>query len=171
MKKIIGAGILLFVLVTAGAFGQGWAKSYNKDGQVNLEASVGYLWGLTLTVGGEWIIGEFRIDTVPIDFGVMVKGNLQIWDTYVGYSGVYWGAAPLFSLHMGLADFPLEWFISAGVGFYGYGSSVPGYPGFNFGFATFDGLIFHLSDMFGILVEYGYIGASHTWGAGLEIQF
>jgi hypothetical protein len=186
MKRAIFA--VLILLLATGAFAeakantketsQSWATSYNKDGQFNIYASLGWAWGFTASVCPEYIITEFEIGEIPFDFGVAVRGAIEFYDGAVlgasGLTGVYWGAAPLATLHLGLASIPLEFYISVGVAFYGWSWSADyigsGYGGFNFGFATVEGVIWHFSDMFGLILEGGYLGGAGVWGIGVEIQ-
>ncbi len=69
--------------------------------------------------------------------------------------------------------FPLEFYVGAGVGFYGYGASAGAAvigEAFNIGFASVDGIIWHLSETLGIISEYGWIGGASIWGIGVELQ-
>jgi hypothetical protein len=172
MKKLV----LVFVLVLAAtsAFAQSsWAKSYNKNGQFNIDVSVGYWYGITGSVGLEFIITEFKIGNVPFDFGVAVRGAVEYIPYYYD-SAIFWGAGPLATLHMGLNAIPIEFFISAGLGLYGYGwtsgYTYAGYSAFGVGFASIDGIIWHFSPNFGLLLEGGYVGAAGVWGIGVELK-
>jgi hypothetical protein len=174
MKKILLIALLVVMAMSSFAATtstQPWAKSFNKDGQLNLYASVGYWYGIDGSVGLELILGEFNLGGVPIDYGIMGRGVIEMWN-YFGLSGLYWGAAPTFAVHLGLTGAPVEFYASAGIGFNGYSySGVYNdlYPGFNIGFASFDGMMWHFSDKFAFLVEYGYVGLASVWGVGLEI--
>ncbi len=151
---------------------QEWAKSYNKDGQLNIYGSVGYWWGVSLSAGFEYIIGEFNLGGVPLDYGIMGRGVYEFWGWY-GYNWSTWGAAPTFAVHLGLKNTPIEFYASAGVGFYGYsygGVYDALYPGFGIGFASFDGVMWHFADKFALLAEYGYVGSASVWGVGIEMS-
>ncbi len=178
MKRALLVVLILLLATSAFAQSKPWAKSYNKDGQFNIYASVGWALGFTGSVGLEFIITEFKIGNVPFDFGVAVRGAMEFYDGAVfyapGYTGVYWGAAPMATLHMGLASAPFEFYISAGVAFYGYswsGGYIPAaYGGFNVGVASVEGVIWHLSPAFGLILEGGYLGGAGVWGVGIELQ-
>ncbi len=170
MKKFVFSCVIVCCSVGLSAQAT-WAKSYNTDGQVNLNATVGYNGGLCLNAGGEWVIGEFALDSIPIDFGVMARATFKV-SSWNGYDGFSWAAGPLVGFHMGLADLPLEWFIGAGLCLYGYGTSagmLPGYPDLGVGFAGVGGLLFHLSKEFRIIVEAGWMG-SWYWGGGVLLR-
>jgi hypothetical protein len=167
MKKIIV--VLLLALLACSAFAESkisssWEKSYYKDNDINLYASVGWVYGLCAAVHGEWIISEFPIPECPLDFGVMLNVGYDM--LYGGVSVI--GIAPTFTVHLGLKSIPIEFFAGLGVGF---GIVVAGnYGGAGFSFATVDGFVWHFSDMFGLFVEFSWIG-SVAWGVGIQVSF
>jgi hypothetical protein len=174
MKRIVL--IVMLCLLTVGAFAQGtaWAKSYNKDGQFNIYASIGYAWGFTGSLGLEFIITEFKIGNIPFDFGVAARGAIEAYQSWY-YTGtdVFWGAAPMATLHMGLASIPIEFYISAGLAIYGWswsGALPYGFNEVNVGFASLEGMVWHFSPNFGLILEAGYLGYVLVWGIGLEVQ-
>ena len=172
MKKIIIVVLIAVLAMSAFAADQNWAKSYNKDGQLNLFASVGYLGYFDGSVGVEYTLGEFDFGGIPVDYGIMARGVVEAWG-FGSYSGIFWGVAPMFAMHLGLNNLPFEFFLSAGIGFSGYsygsGNLDPAYPGFGIAFASFEGAMWHFADKFALLLEYGYIGVS-IWGVGIEMQ-
>jgi hypothetical protein len=149
-----------------------WAKSYNHDGQLNIYGSAGYWLGFDVSAGAEIIFGELNIVGFPIDYGFMARGIFESYTSF-GYSTYWWGAAPMFSVHIGMKDFPIEWYSAVGLGIYGYGGDYYSYyvnPGISFGFASFDGMMWHFSDAMALIVEYGYIGWASVWGIGVELK-
>ena len=175
MKRALLVVLILLLATSAFAQSKPWAKSYNKDGQFNIYASVGWAWGFTGSVGLEFIITEFKIGNIPFDFGVAVRGAIEVYQSwyYLAGTDIYWGAAPMATLHMGLASVPIEFFIAAGVAIYGYSweYGLPyGYNAVNVGFASIDGIIWHLSPAFGLILEGGYLGGAGVWGVGIELQ-
>ncbi len=175
MKRRILLVIMMLLLATSLFAQKSFAKSYNKNGQFNVYASVGWAWGFTGSVGLEFILAEFKIGTIPFDFGIEARGAIEVYPSWYYLTGtdVYWGAAPMASLHMGLAGVPLEFYISAGIAFYGWswsGGLPYGYSAFNVGFASVDGIIWHLSPNFGLILEGGYLGGAGVWGVGIELQ-
>jgi len=155
---------VLLLLMTVGAFAQtqSWARSYNKDGQLNFYASVGYVDAITIAPGAEYIFGQFQLGGIPFDFGIMGRLYIAIASAG-GETAVGWGIAPLATLHMGLTAVPIEFFIGAGV-------IIAGVEGESYlDFAGLLGAIYHLNSTFGILLEVGYAGG-FVWGAGIEVQ-
>jgi hypothetical protein len=171
MKRV--ALIVLMLLLTAGVFAQSsFAKSYNKNGQFNIDVSVGWAWGVTGSVALEFIIAEFKIGTIPFDFGIAVRGTMEYYQTWYYYGGSYiwWGVGPLATLHMGLASIPIEFFISAGLALYGSTDTYWYTAPVNFGFGAVSGVIWHFSPNFGLLLEGGYMGGAGVWGVGIEMK-
>jgi hypothetical protein len=185
MKRVVV--LLMMVLLATAAFAQAkaapkkttakaepsWAKSYNADMSFNLYASVGWALGFTGSVAGELILTEFKIGPVPFDFGVAVRGAFEAYQTWFGYGGayVYWGAAPLATLHLGLSAVPIEFYISAGIALYGSTDTYWFAAPVMLGFASVEGVIWHLSPNFGLLLEGGYLGGAAVWGVGVQIHF
>jgi hypothetical protein len=156
MKKLLV--VLVLIGVTAGAFASDVFASYNKPGDINLYASVGYVWYPEVSVAGEWIIGEFSLGILPFDWGVMVRGGFDFWSGWFEYS-----AAALASLHLGLGVVPIEFYASIGAAFYG---PTAGFP---VSFASYEGATYWFSKNIGLVVESGYLGW-YFWGVGLEFK-
>ncbi len=154
--------VMLLCLVTVGAFAAEnktssdipWMASYNKGGQVNLYASAGWDgWGIGASAGGELIISEFSIGSVPLSWGVMARGVVG-FPIFYGYAGLEWGAAGLVDLHWGL-DFgkSAQFDIYAGIG--------PGVCGtygapFAIGIAEYSGVCWFVDPKLAIIAENGY---------------
>lgn len=165
MKKLVVGLVLAFLLVgalTVSAEDKIFA-SWNQKGHSNLYASVGINgWGLDLSAGFEPILGEFNLGPIPFDWGVMARGIVG-FDPFYSY-GFNWGAGALASLHMGLV-WNLDFYAALGLGIAGwYGTA------FRFGFASFNGLSYKLSDKFFVLLEGGYIVYSGIWGIGVVVK-
>ena len=157
MKKLLVV-LLVLTAVAAGAFAEEVFTSFNKPGDINLYASVGwYVWP-EVSVAAEYVIGEFALGPLPFDWGVAVRGGFDIGSGYFGYA-----AAALATLHTGLAVFPLEFYASIGAAF--YGPTV----GFPVSFASYGGLTWWFSENIGLLVENGYLGW-YFWGVGVEFK-
>jgi hypothetical protein len=180
-KKIVVTLVLVLMLVgTFGAFAAEtksrtypWMASYNDPGHLNVYGAVGlYYGGLSFTAGAEIIISKFDIAGIPLEFGVMGQGILG-FDNYYA-SGIDWGVAPLASLHWGW-DFGkpwrFDWYVALGLGIYGgpYQSAIFG-NSVGFGFASYEGFIWELSDNLGLMLEYGYIGWTSVYGVGVTLK-
>ncbi|MBN1524310.1 MAG: hypothetical protein JW904_07510 [Spirochaetales bacterium] len=176
MKKLLI--ILILLAITVNGFAQGtslqtWAKSYNKDFQINAYGSAGYLYGIMASAAGEFVISEFNLSGVPLDWGVAVRGIIQSYS--VGTDSIFmWGIAPLFNVHLGLTQVPIEFYAGVGLGL--YGNVLPSaYAGallpFGLGFAAVSGAVWHFTDQLGLILEGGYIGYTAMWGIGVEYQF
>jgi hypothetical protein len=156
MKKLL---LVLVVLVgVAGVtFAQDWAASYNKPGDVNLYASFGYYWWPEVSVAAEFVIGEFAIGPIPLDWGVAVRGGVDFWS-----GGVDFGVGALGTLHFGLGVFPVEFYASLGVCYNNYWATP-------ISIASFGGATWWFSKNLGLLFENGYLG-SYFWGVGVEFK-
>jgi hypothetical protein len=133
---------------------------------------VGYYWGgLDVAVGAEYIVGQFDIGGVPLEWGIMAQGILGFATSFGYNNGIDWGIAPMGSLHWGtnfggMSKF--DFFVSAGLGIYGgsywtyWNSGALG-----FGFASYEGVIWMFSNNLGLLAEYGYIGWTSTGAVGI----
>jgi hypothetical protein len=184
MKKVVI--VLLALLCVAGlvfAAGKGsdenvsWMTSYNDPGKLNLYGSVGfYVPGVDVSVAPEYVIGKFNIGPVPLAWGVEARG-LVGFSSWLGYSWINWGVAPMATLHWGV-DFgkPWKFDLYAGAGLGIYGSSGSAYYGYtysnpvNFGFASFDGIAWQFADKMALISEGGYVGSTGTWGVGIKYQ-
>ena len=174
-KRILLGAVLVFMLAaTLGGFAAdtsvSWMTSYNKTGHVNVYAGAGFYYGgLNITGGAEYIIGNFDIGPVPLEWGIMAQAILG-FSNYAYASGLDWGAAPMVSLHWGtnfggLARF--DFYISAGLGIFG-GAYWAYYNGpVGFGFASYDGVTWMFSKDLGLLLEFGYIGWASTGAVGI----
>ena len=75
MKKLFV--VLVLVVVAAGAFADDIFASYNKPGNINIYAAVGWYHYFEVTVAAEYMIGEFTLGTLPFDWGVAVRGGMD----------------------------------------------------------------------------------------------
>jgi hypothetical protein len=154
MKKLLV--VLVLIGVAAGVFAQDVFASYNKPGDVNIYASVGWWAWPEVNVAAEYVIGEFELGPLPFDWGIAARGGFDFGAGYFGFS-----AGVLATLHLGVAAFPLDFYASAGVC---YNSGY--YP---FNFASMGGLTWWFTPSMGLLLESGYLGWGF-WGVGLEFK-
>jgi hypothetical protein len=183
MKKKIVVGLVLALMLasTFGAFAAEtkskqypWMASYNTPGHVNVYGAIGYYFGgLPFTGGAEFIIGKFDLAGIPLEWGVMAQAILGFDSYYSG--GIDWGVAPLASLHWGVdlgKPWKFDWYIALGLGLFGgsyqtfFFTNAP----VGFGFASYDAVIWELSDNIGIMLEYGYIGWTSVYGVGVTFK-
>lgn len=157
MKKLCVV-LLVLTAVAAGAFAEDVFTSFNAPGDINLYASVGYYWYPEVSVAAEYVIGEFALGPLPFDWGVAVRGGINIWGGGIGYA-----VAALATLHTGLAVFPLEFYASIGAAFYGPTVAFP------VSFASYGGATWWFSKNVGLLLENGYLGW-YYWGVGVEFK-
>ena len=182
MKKRIVVGlVLVFVLISsAGVFAETksvtypWMASYEKPGQLNVYASVGwYGFGIDFNVGPEIILGNFDIAGIPLSWGATVRGLLG-FGSYAGYtSWIDWGIAPMATLHWGVdfgSPWKFDWYIGLGLSisgttgeYWNYGSG-----GIGFGFATADGVAWHFSNNLALILEFAYSPNVSTGGIGIQ---
>ncbi|MGA2480220.1 MAG: hypothetical protein ABSG63_15815 [Spirochaetia bacterium] len=175
-KKILLTAVLVLLLSSAlGAFAAdnsyAWMTSYNKPNHINVYGGVGYYFGgFSVTGGAEYIISDFNIGPVPLEWGIMAQAILG-FSNYSYTTGLDWGAAPMASLHWGTnfgGGAKFDFFISAGLGLYGgaywafYNTGAVG-----LGFASYDGAMWMFSNNLGLLLEYGYIGWTSTAAIGV----
>ena len=103
---IIAIAVLLIAASNAFAFEQKskaypWMATFNKAGQVNIYAAVGfYYYGIDVGGGPEFIISNFDVSGIPLEFGIAVKG-LVGFANFGGFSWTDWGVGPLATLHLG----------------------------------------------------------------------
>ncbi len=176
MKKTVVALVLALLLVgamTASAESSVFA-AYNKPGQLNLYGSVGFygIWGLEAAIGAEMIVGKFDLGPVPLEWGIMARGVVGV-PFFLGSGWIDWGAAPLASLHTGFnfgKSLEFDVYIALGLGLYGSTGTYWGWNPVNFGFASFDGIAWKLSEKFFILGEYGYVGSTSIAGIGVKMN-
>lgn len=169
---------LLFLIFSINTFAQSGEKffdSYYKNGQMNIYATIGWWWGITLSGEVEIIMGEWNIaDVMPIDWGISGRVIFETW-SWFGYSETYLGAAPMFTMHIGIADIDIDYYASLGIGFAIYSSSDNNYyyywhKPFEIGFAAASGVIWYLSKNFGLILDYAYIGWVSIWGIGIVLK-
>jgi hypothetical protein len=156
MKKLFMVLVVL-VAVGTGAFAQDVFASYSAPGDINLYASVGWAWNLEVSAAAEYMVGEFALGPLPVDWGVMVRGAFDV-GSYFGF-----GIGALATLHTGLAAFPVEFYIALGAAYYSWGT------GFPVTFASYNGATWWFSKNMGLVVEGGYVGIGF-WGVGIEFK-
>jgi hypothetical protein len=174
-KTVIGLvlALLLVGAMTASAEDSIFA-AYNKPGQLNLYGSVGFygIWGLEGAIGAEMILGKFDVGPVPLEWGVMARGLIG-FPFFLGGAWIDWGAAPLVSLHTGLnfgKSLEFDVYLGLGLGLYGTTGTYHTWNPINFGFASFDGIAWKLSDKLFLLGEYGYVGSTSIAGVGVKMN-
>ncbi len=150
-----------------------WMASFDHGGDVNLYATIGLsYYGMSASFGPEFIFSQFNAGSVPLSWGLMVRGVATFASNY-GYSGTAWGAAPAFSLHWG-TDFggpaKFDLYAALGIGFYGFSNSYSGYNAVNLGVAFFGGLAWHFSDSIALILDSGYVGWTYEYGVGLKLK-
>jgi hypothetical protein len=155
MKKLLV--VLVLIGVATGVFAQDVFASYNAPGNVNVYASVGWAWNLEASVAAEYMIGEFALGPLPLDWGLMVRGVFDI-GSYFGF-----GVGALATLHTGITAFPVEFYIALGAAYYNWGTGLP------IAFASYNGVTWWFSKNMGIVAEGGYVGWGF-WGVGLEFK-
>jgi hypothetical protein len=154
MKKLFV--VLVLVVVAAGAFADDIFASYDKPGNINIYAAVGWYHYFEVTVAAEYMIGEFTLGTLPFDWGVAVRGGMD----FAG--AIDFGVGALATLHLGLGVFPIEFYLSLGACYNTYWS-------YHFREAYFVGATWWFSKNMGLLVENGYLGYYFD-GIGLEFK-
>jgi hypothetical protein len=156
MKKLLV--VLVLAAVATGAFAEDVFASFNKPGNVNLYASAGWYYWPEVSVAAEYVVGEFKVGSVPFDWGVAVRGGMDFWSGGIDYS-----VGALATLHLGLGMFPLEFYASLGACFYGPTAAFP------VTVASYGGMTWWFAKNMGLLVENGYLGW-YFWGVGLEFK-
>lgn len=175
MKKCILLFFLVLLIATP-IFAQSsndpskYFQSYLNNGDLSIYASIGYWWGLCINAGAELVLGEWNIANVlPIDFSVGARVLYEGWSLY-GYTESYFGAAPMFIIHIGTVG-NLDFYEGVGIGFAFYnGTYWSGYNSFEIGFAAVSGVAWYLSENLGLIVEYAYVGWVSTWGVGITLK-
>ena len=170
-RMIAGLVLALLLIGTMAVSAQQkipFLTSWNKPGHMNLSATVGwYGWGIDAAVGGELIMGEFDVATIPLDWGVMAKA-LAGMDLFFG-GGISWGVAGVATLHWGLT-WGLDIYAGLGVGV----CSTYGTP-FGIGIASADGVSWKLTDSLFLLADWTYInpifsGGVSAFGVGVQLK-
>lgn len=173
MKKVLIVTIALLLFASVATFAQttnnnnqilpGLA-SYNKPGQINFTASVGYLGYLEVNAGLEMIFGEFNIAGFPISWGIAARGIVGLYGSYIE-----WGVGGLFMVHLGISGLPLDFYEGIGVGFSGW--TAVGYGDGGFSGSDIAGVVWYLSPNLGLVLEGCWIGYAYSYGVGLTLKF
>ncbi len=178
---IIAIAVLLIAASNAFAFEQKskaypWMATFNKAGQVNIYAAVGfYYYGIDVGGGPEFIISNFDVSGIPLEFGIAVKG-LVGFANFGGFSWTDWGVGPLATLHWGIdggGPLKFDWYIGLGLGISGSTANYGYYnygTGTGFGFATTDGVAWHFSNNISAILDYSYFGFYSLYGIGLRFD-
>jgi hypothetical protein len=183
-RRVVVAVVLALLLCSAvGSFAfeqkstaYPWMASFNKTGQLNLYAAIGlYYYGFDLDAGPEFILGNFNISGVPLEWGLMARGLLG-FASFGGTSWVDYGVAPMVTLHWG-TDFggPLkfDWYVGLGLGisgstvnygYYSYGSGI------GLGFSSADGVAWQILENLSVILDYAYSGYFSVWGVGVRLN-
>ncbi len=182
-RIVVVLAVVLLVVSAVGAFAYeqksrtySWMASFNKTGQINLYASVGFYYvGYDINGGPEIILGNFDISGIPLQWGLMAQG-LVGFGSFAGFgSWIDWGAAPMISLHWG-TDFgqglKFEWWGAVGLGLYGTTGTYYSFVGAGpfFGFAGAGGVAWHFADHFALLLDSAYVGWTGVYGIGLKLN-
>jgi len=175
--------VVLFLCSTTAAFAYeqkskaySWMASYDGTGQINLYAACGfYYYGIAIGGGPEFILGNFDVSGVPLEWGIAAKG-LVGFANHAGFTWTDWGIGPLVTLHWGIdAGGPLkfEWYLGLGLGISGSSTNYGYYPygsGVGFGFASADGVAWHFSENISAILDYSYFGYYSLFGIGLRFN-
>jgi len=183
-RKVVVVFVLaLFLCAAVGAFAfeqksktYPWMASFNKTGQVNLYAAIGYYYvGFDVSGGAESILGNFDISGIPLEWGIAARGLIG-FGSFAGYaSWIDWGAAPMVTLHWGVdfnGPWKFEWYIGLGLGLYGTTGTYYSFVGSGpfFGFASSDGVAWHFADNLSLIIDYSYVGWTSVYGIGLKVN-
>jgi hypothetical protein len=182
-RKILGIVILFVFCASVGAFAYEkkskefpFMASYNKSGQLNFYAAVGFYGvGLEVAAGPEFIIQEFDLGGIPLEWGLTVRGMLG-FGGFAGYSWLDWGVAPMATLHWGVdlgGIWKFDWYVGVGLGISGTIGDYyywPGEAAIRFGFASFDGVAWQFADNMAVIVDAGYAGYVGVYGIGLRFN-
>lgn len=178
---LIAIALLLGSAVGAFAYEQkskvySWMASFNRTGQLNLYAAVGFYYvGFDVDGGPEVILANFDVGGVPLQFGVMARGLIG-FGSFAGASWTDWGVAPMATLHWGIDvgnPWKFEFYIGLGAGIWGttgtYYTAFSGAGPF-FGFASADGVAWHVSENISIIIDYAYTGWVSVYGVGVKLN-
>ncbi len=182
-RIVLAAAVVLLMLSAVGAFAfeqksraYPWMASFDRTGQVNLYAAVGfYYYGIDVGGGPEFILGNFDVSGIPLEWGIAVKG-LVGFANFGGFTWTDWGFGPLVTLHWGIdggGPLKFEWYGGLGLGISGSTANYGYYSygtGTGFGFATADGLAWHFSENISLLLDYSYFGFYSLYGVGLKFN-
>jgi len=177
MKKWVLALVVgtLLLMIPAAVFSQdiNWEGNYEK-GDFTVFAGVGLGYGFSIVPGLELSLAEWKAgDVVPLTFGVVVKGSINIYSSY----WTAYGVGGLATVHLGfrgldipefLQNFDVYASLGLGVSFFKY-TSVPSGFGENsyFGIATAEGVAYFINDKIAVYAEGNYwaYGGGATVGA------
>jgi hypothetical protein len=179
-KIVVVLALALMVVSTFGAFAAGetksstypWMASFDKPGQLNLYAAVGfYGYGIDINVGPELIFAKFEPAGIPLELGGTVRGLIG-FSSFLGYtSWIDWAVAPMVTLHWGV-DFgsiwKFDWYIGAGLAISGTTGTYWGYNGVGFSFASSDGVAWQFSNNFALIFDYAYTWYMSSAGLGIK---
>lgn len=181
-KIVVVVALALLLCAATGAFAfeqkskvYPWMASFNKTGQINLYAAIGYYYvGFDVAGGLEVILGNFDLSGIPLEWGLAARGLLG-FGSFSGASWMDWGAAPMVTLHWGVdfgSPWRFDWYIGLGLGFYGTTGSYYSFGGNGpfIGFASSDGLAWHFADNFSLILDYSYVGWTSVYGIGLRVD-
>lgn len=195
MRKhtIAACAIVLTALVAAPVFGQNTdPATLAEKGDSIVSATVGIAFPFALVVypGFEQVIAQTTIaDVLPLEFGIAGRGQFGFFNTssvYGSYGWITFGAGGFGTAHLALGelvDEPAEWlrkievYVSLGMAlnFFSYTGDYDFYVGqsnVRLGFASFEGVNYHLSESLALKVEYaywGFVGNQTTIGAQLKL--
>lgn len=144
-------------------------QSYLENGDLSIYASIGWWWGLCANAGAELVLGQWNIaNIIPIDFSVGVRVLYEGW-TYLSYGYYFFGASPMFILHVGTTG-NLDFYEGIGFGFCFSNYSSILSNDFALGFSAVSGVTWYLSKNLGLILEYAYVGYVSTWGVGITMK-
>ena len=185
MKKrvLLIAVFIILLCSTIGAFAYeqkskaySWMASYDRTGQLNLYASLGlYYYGFDVGGGPEFILGNFDVSGIPLEWGIAVKG-LVGFANFGGFTWTDWGVGPLATLHWGIdggGPLKFDFYFGLGLGIAGSSANYGYYPygsGIGVGFASADGVAWHFSENISAILDYSYFGFYSLWGIGLRFN-
>lgn len=177
---VLAIALLLCSAVGAFAFEEKsktypWMASFNRSGQFNLYAAIGYYYvGFDVAGGLEAILGNFNVAGIPLQWGIAARG-LAGFGSSAGFGNwIDWGVAPMITLHWGV-DFngllKFELYAGLGLGLYGTTGTYYSFAGGPFfGFASSDGVAWHFADNFSLILDYSYVGWTSVYGVGLKLN-
>ncbi len=175
MKKIF---LLLVVLLifTIPVFAQSsnnpadYFQSYLKKGNLSIYASLGWWYGICINGGGEIVLGEWKIaDIFEIDYSVGFRVLFQSYFlTNLTYSLFYFGAAPMFIIHLGITG-NLDFYEGMGLGLF-FSNDTYLFKEFGIGFAAVSGITWYFAKNMGLILEYAFVGWASSWGFGITLK-
>ena len=161
MKRKILVGIVLSLLVLSAVSSfaqQNIFESHNKTGHMNVYGAVGWGGGYTLgaAASAEYVMGQFTLGPIPLDWGVMGSAVLGF------LPDIGLGVDAMATLHLGLI-----W----NVDFYaGLGLGVGILP-FGIEFAQTAGAVYKVSDTLYVQVQDIWTTGGHgVYGVGIVLK-